>query len=80
MAADSCAPLAVGDPPPSHAQSVILEEDIDEDYEPTTEEIQELTLLAHCVCDPADRRFDETLHTQYSVLLCKNRRAALRAH
>ena len=40
---------------------------------------EELTLLTTCVCDPADRRFDEAYHTHYSVLLCKNRRAALRA-
>ena len=40
---------------------------------------EELTLLAHCVCDPADRRFDESVHTHYMVLLCKNRRSALRA-
>ena len=40
---------------------------------------QELALLSHCVCDPADHRYDEAVHTHYSVLLCKNRRAALRA-
>ena len=41
---------------------------------------EELTLLGQCVCDPADKRFSEgEKHTHYSVLLCKNRRAALRA-
>ena len=41
---------------------------------------EELMLLKHCVCDPDDRRFDDTIHSIYSVLLCKNRRSALRAH
>ena len=40
---------------------------------------EELTLLRHCVCDPADRRFDPSAHTVLSVLACKNRRSALRA-
>ena len=40
---------------------------------------EELTLLKHCVCDPADRRFDPEVHTPYGVFLCKNRRSALRA-
>ena len=41
---------------------------------------EELTLLGHCVCDPADRRFDPCAgHTTYKVLLSKNRRSALRA-
>ena len=41
---------------------------------------EELILLKHCVCDPDDRRFDDSIHLVYSVLLCKNRRSALRAH
>ena len=40
---------------------------------------EELTLLGLCVCDPSDRRFNRDKHTCYSVLLCKNRRSALRA-
>eukprot|EP00966_Prymnesium_polylepis_P043060 1000432-Prymnesium_polylepis.1 len=40
---------------------------------------EELTLLRHCVCDPADRRFDPEMHSVLGVLSCKNRRSALRA-
>ena len=40
---------------------------------------EELTLLGLCVCDPADPRYDHEQHTVYGVLLCKNRRSALRA-
>lgn len=39
---------------------------------------EELTLLGICICDPADRRFEPERHTVHSVLLCKNRRSALR--
>ena len=42
-------------------------------------EEEEATLLRHCICDPADRRFDPSLHSVYSTLLTKNWRAALRA-
>ena len=40
---------------------------------------EELTLLRACICDIADKRFDKELHTPLGVMLCKNRRAALRA-
>jgi hypothetical protein len=39
---------------------------------------EELALLKHCVCDPADERFDEAKHSAYLVCLCKNRRTELR--
>ena len=39
---------------------------------------EELILLKHCVCDPADVNFRD-IHTVYRVLMNKNRRSQLRA-
>jgi hypothetical protein len=40
---------------------------------------EELILLKHCVCDPADANFLPDVHTVYQVLVNKNRRSMLRA-
>ena len=39
---------------------------------------EELTLLKHCICDPADSRYNPAKHTLWQILGCKNRRAELR--
>jgi thiol-disulfide isomerase/thioredoxin len=40
---------------------------------------EELMLLKHCVCDPADNKFNPKIHTVFGVLVNKNRRSQLRA-
>jgi thiol-disulfide isomerase/thioredoxin len=40
---------------------------------------EELMLLKHCVCDPADSKFNPPRHTVFGVLVNKNRRSQLRA-
>ncbi len=40
---------------------------------------EELMLLKHCVCDPADANFQPEVHTVYQALVNKNRRSMLRA-
>jgi thiol-disulfide isomerase/thioredoxin len=40
---------------------------------------EELMLLKHCVCDPADSKFNPSMHTVFGVLVNKNRRSQLRA-
>ena len=42
-------------------------------------EEDELSLLVHCVCDPADPRYDPNVHAIVKVYMCKNRRSELRA-
>jgi hypothetical protein len=40
---------------------------------------EELTLLKQCICDVADKRFNEAEYSALGAAMCKNRRAALRA-